>query len=264
MAVWTLSTAAASLVRFFATPQSHLRIVVFAGNHPASSDSEAMIIEPEVESQKLPPLSASSDEEFCCLLAKAMFSPIPAKVICDALQLPLALNFVIAASNLSWHPLFLGGLCPSHGSSTKVLLVASAVACLQWHLPMQPIALANALTMPAAHFACAGLSGTQPASSVAHELVPPCVQSNFFPGPGGAANNATPVPIRKIPPMSIPRTRFICPPPFAFSRFAARGLPAVWPSESRKMRAPVNRKKKGRRKKCGTMEPHHAALNRGW
>src|SRR2546425_8371245 len=239
MAVWTLSTAAASLVRFFATPHSHLRKAA-VGTNPASSESEAMIIAPEVESQKLPPLSASRDEEFCCLLAKAMFSPIPAKVICDALQLPLAFNFDIAASNLSWHPLFLGGLCPSHGSSTKVLLVVSAVACLQWHLPMQPIALANALTMPAAHFPCAGVSGTQPASSVAHELVPPCEQSNFFPGPGGAANNATPVPIRKIPPISIPRTRFIYPPPLTVFALCRAGSSGVWPSESRKRRAPVN------------------------
>src|SRR5207253_6865655 len=116
---------------------------------------------------------------------------IPAKVSCCALQLPLALNFDVAASNLSRHPLFLGGFSPSHDSSTKVLLATSAVACLQWHLPMQPIALANALTMPAAHFPCAGVSGTQPASSVAHELVPPfgvLEQLNFFPGPGGAAN----------------------------------------------------------------------------
>src|SRR3989442_3390341 len=118
MAVWTLSTAAASLVRFFATPHSHLRIVAFAGTHPASSESEAMIIEPEVESQKLPPLSASSDEALLCLVPKAMFAPIPAKVSCCALQLPLALNFDVAASNLSRHPLFLGGFSPSHDSST--------------------------------------------------------------------------------------------------------------------------------------------------
>src|SRR5437016_887030 len=87
------------------------------------------------------------------------------------------------------------------------------------------MAFVKALARPSPHLSVETLPvgtsllcGTQPVSSVAHEVLPVVsLQSNFLPGPGGVAS-AAPAAIRKIPPMANPRSRFMQSPPLAFER----------------------------------------------
>src|SRR5437016_12357586 len=128
--VWQMSAAWTSLPRFFPTVHSHFSMPLLFGFQPASSGSEVMIMEPEVESQNVPPFCASSDSELD-FGAKRVDSSTAAPVSCVLLQMPAAVSLLIAASSLSLQPLFLGGLLPSQVSSTNVFPARSALACLQ-------------------------------------------------------------------------------------------------------------------------------------
>src|SRR5436853_337412 len=83
--MWHLSAATASLLRFFATVHSHLSMSLLLGFQPASSGSEVMIIEPEVESQKTFPFCASKDGA-TFLGANSADSSACARVSCVELQ----------------------------------------------------------------------------------------------------------------------------------------------------------------------------------
>src|SRR5207244_208291 len=101
-----------------------------SGTQPASSESEVMIIAPEVESQNVAPFCASS-ESGLVFGANSVDSSTAAPVSCVELQFPLAVILAIDASSLSWQPLFFGGLCPSQVSSTNTLFLKRFEACLQ-------------------------------------------------------------------------------------------------------------------------------------
>ena len=140
-------------------------------------------------------------------------------------------SFAMAASSFSFADLPLPEV--SHASSSNVFglpfdVLHAASACFAWHLMTVAIALLNALAMPSEHFPWSLVSGTQPVSSLAHEIPdPPLLQSKCWPGPGGAAS-ATPAVARKNPPMTNPRSRFMRPPPFASrDEFAGSRPPAV-------------------------------------
>src|SRR5207244_7087562 len=85
--MWHLSAAATRLPWFFPTVHSHFRVSLFVGTKPASSESEVMIIAPDVESQNVAPFCASSDSVLL-LSAKSVDSSAWAKVICALLQIP--------------------------------------------------------------------------------------------------------------------------------------------------------------------------------
>src|SRR5262245_35252783 len=85
----------------------------------------------------------------------------------------------------------------SHVSSALPAVVASSPlnrsdACRPWHLMIPETAFANAFPNALAHFRWSFVSLTHPASSAAHELLPPSLQSKCCPGAGGVAH-ASPV-----------------------------------------------------------------------
>src|SRR5437879_9683745 len=59
--MWHLSAADTRLPWFFPTAHSHLSVFLFAGTNPASSESDVMIMAPDVESQYVAPFCASRD-----------------------------------------------------------------------------------------------------------------------------------------------------------------------------------------------------------
>ena len=128
--MWHFSTAATRLPWFFPTVHSHFRVSLFAGTKPASSESDVMIMAPDVESQNVAPFCASSDSVLL-LSANSVDSSAAAPVCCVLLQIPLVKSLVNCASILSLHALPFTGSWPSHASSLKILLLKSAPACLQ-------------------------------------------------------------------------------------------------------------------------------------
>src|SRR5262245_10790138 len=85
------------------------------------------------------------------------------------------------------------------------------VACLAWQAITPLTALAKALAILLEHLKWLNVFDTQPVSSVAHEVVPPALQSTRSPGPGGMAHaRVTP---NRVAPATVVTIRIIGDPP---------------------------------------------------
>src|SRR5438128_1435869 len=106
---------------------------------------------------------------------------VGSQMLSDASLVSAAFSFVCAPD----------GPVVSQGSSAASAVDASAplkreTACFAWHLITVATALAKSLPMALEHFSWFSVFDTHPLSSVAHDVVPPSVQSKCCPGPGGA------------------------------------------------------------------------------